>query len=101
MALPFYECGVKLADSLQFGLVILFAMGAIAVYLLGRRMSFSRIASLGGAAVWLFAPFQALDALFSAPFAAASAIAVAAFPLPGLHNTPRDPNTLKVLLLAF
>ncbi len=99
-ALPFYEGGVKLADSLQFGLVILFAMGAIAVYLLGRRMSFSRIASLGGAAVWLFAPYQSLDVYVSARFAEASAIAMAPVALLGLITALQNPTILNVALGA-
>jgi hypothetical protein len=53
MALPLFECGMRIADSLQFGLVILLALGAIAVYLLGRKMSFTQISSIGAAAAWL------------------------------------------------
>jgi hypothetical protein len=100
-ALPFYECGVKLADSLQFGLVILFAIGAVALYLLGRRMSFSRIASLGGATVWLFAPYQALDLYVSARFAECSAVAVAPVALLGLITALQRPTLLNVALGAI
>ena len=58
MALPFFDAGMTLANSLQFGLAILFALGAIAVFLIGRKLSFSRIASIGAAAAWLFAPLS-------------------------------------------
>src|SRR6202007_489949 len=84
MALPFFKCGFKLADSLQFGLAILFAMGAIAIYLIGSRMSFSSIASIGAAAAWLFAPYLALSTYVSTRMAEASAIAIAPVALLGL-----------------
>jgi len=55
MALPFFKAGLTLANSLQFGMAILFALGAIAVFLIGCKLSFSRVASIGAAAAWLYA----------------------------------------------
>ena len=49
-ALPFFKGGMRLADSLQFGLAMLFALGATAVFLIGRKLAFSRVASIGAAA---------------------------------------------------
>ena len=60
-ALPFYRWAFGLAGSLQLALAALFAMGTIAIYLIAREMSFSRIASIGGAAAWLFAPYQLMN----------------------------------------
>ena len=64
IALPFFDAGITLANSLQFGLAILFALGAIAVFLIGRKLSFSRIASIGAAAAWLFAPYNGARYLY-------------------------------------
>ena len=100
MALPFFECGFKLADSLQFGLAILFALGAIAVYLIGRRLSFSRFASVGAAAAWLFAPYQALDLYVSVRMAECSAIAMAPVALLGLLTALDRPTIASVALGA-
>lgn len=100
-ALPFFKCGMNLADSLQFGLVLLFAMGALAVYLLGRKMSFPPIASLGAAAAWLFAPYQALDLYVRAAFAEAAAVAIAPVALLGLMTALERPTLLNAALGAL
>ena len=100
MALPFYKCGLKLADSLQFGLAILFAIGATAVYLIGRRMSFSPIASIGAAAAWLFAPYQALDMYVSVRMAESSALAMAPVALLGVLMALDRPTIANVAIGA-
>lgn len=100
-ALPFFKAGMRLADSLQFGLAILFALGAIAVYLIGRKLSFSRVASIGAAGAWLFAPYQALDLYVCARFAESAALAVAPVALLGLLAAVQRPSLLSVGLGAL
>jgi len=100
-ALPFFKAGLSLADSLQFGLAILFALGAIAVFLIGRKLSFSRVASIGAAAAWLFAPYQALDIYVCARFAESAAIAVAPVALLGLIVAVQRPTAISVALGAL
>jgi uncharacterized membrane protein len=100
IALPFFECGMRIADSLQFGLVILLALGALAVYLLGRKMSFTPISSIGAAAAWLFAPYLALDLYVRAAFAEAAAVAVAPLALLGLMTALERPGVASVALGA-
>ena len=100
VALPLFECGLSLADSLQFSLAMLFAMGAVAVYLLGRGASFSPIASLGGAAAWLFAPYQALDLYVRVDSAESSALAIAPIALLALTAVLRRPTMSRVALGA-
>jgi hypothetical protein len=101
VALPFFKAGMSLANSLQFGLAILFAIGAIAVFLIGRRLSFSRVVSVGAAAAWLFAPYQALDIYVCARFAESAAIAVAPLALLGLINAVQQPTAISVVLGAL
>jgi hypothetical protein len=100
-ALPFFKGGMSLANSLQFGLAILFALGAIAIFLIGRRLSFSRIASLGAAGAWLFAPYQALDIYVCGRFAESAALAVAPVALLGLITAIQCPTTVSVALGAL
>ena len=100
-ALPFFKGGMSRADSLQFGLAILFALGAIAVFLIGRRLSFSRVASVCAAGAWLFAPYQALDIYVCARFAESSAIAVAPVALLGLLAAVQRPTAISVVLGAL
>jgi hypothetical protein len=99
-ALPLFKCGFGVADSFQFALAFLFAMGAIAIYLLGRKMSFSPIASLGAAAAWLFAPYQALDLYVRNAFAEAAAVAIAPVALLGLMTALERPTVAGVALGA-
>ncbi|HZZ09045.1 MAG TPA: hypothetical protein VFE43_10910 [Candidatus Binataceae bacterium] len=99
-ALPLFKCGIGVADSLQFGLVLLFAMGAVAVYLLGQKMSFSPIASLGATAAWLFAPYHALDLYVRAAFAEAAAVAIAPVALLGLMKALERPTVAGIALGA-
>jgi len=98
--LPFYKLGLPLADCLQLPLVILFAIGAIAVYLIGRRLSFSNISSIGAAAAWLFAPYQALVLYVRVAFAEATALAVAPVALLGLFTALDRPTIASVALGA-
>ncbi len=100
-AWPFFKAGMSLANSLQFGLAILFALGAIAVFLIGRKLSFSRIASVGAAAAWLFAPYQALDIYVCGRFAESAAIAVAPIALLGLIAALQSPTAINVVLGAI
>ncbi|MFZ5786497.1 MAG: hypothetical protein ACOY3Y_08640, partial [Acidobacteriota bacterium] len=76
-ALPFHLAGAGLADSIQFGLLLLFAGGAIGVYRLCRRWSVRRGAAVAGAAAWLLSPYVSLDVFVRAAFAEAAAVAVA------------------------
>jgi hypothetical protein len=101
MSLPFFKAGASLANSLQFGLAILFALGAIAVFLIGRRLSFPRLASVGAAAAWLFAPYQALDIYVCGRFAESAAIAVAPVALLGLITAIQSPMVVSVVLGAL
>ncbi len=100
-ALPFFKAGMSLANSLQFGLAILFAFGAIAVFLIGRKLSFSRVASIGAAAAWLFAPYQALDIYVCGRFAESAAIAVVPVALLGLLTAVQRPTAINVALGAL
>ena len=97
-AMPFFKAGMSLADSLQFGLAILFAVGAIAIFLIGRKLSFSRVASVGAAAAWLFAPYQALDIFVCGRFAESAAIAIAPVALLGLLAALQNPTAINVVL---
>lgn len=101
IALPFFKVGFSLANSLQFGSAILFALGAIAIFLIGRELSFSRVASICAAGAWLFAPYQSLDMYVSARFAESSAIAVAPVALLGLIIALQRPTAISVLLGAL
>ncbi|MCU1277468.1 MAG: hypothetical protein JWM53_1014, partial [bacterium] len=76
-ALPLYTAGARTADALQFGLALLFAGGAFAVYRLARRLSAARTAAVGAVAAWLFTPYLALDLFVRGAFAEAAAVAVA------------------------
>ena len=100
-ALPFHELGLGIADSYQFGLFVLLAMGAIAFYLLGRQLSFSRLASLGATAAWLFAPYHAIDVYVSTRFAEASAVAIVPLALLGLVVALQRPTFLSVAAAAL
>ena len=100
-ALPFFKAGATLANSLQFGLAILFALGAIAIFLIGRKLSFSRVASIGAAAAWLFAPYQALDIYICGRFAESAAIAVAPIALLALLEALQRPTIITVILGAL
>jgi uncharacterized membrane protein len=100
LALPFYKCGIGIADSFQFALVVLFAIGAISVYLIGRKLSFSRVASVGAAAAWLFAPYQALDMYVSVRMAEASGLCVAPLALLALITVLEHPTLLRIVLAA-
>jgi uncharacterized membrane protein len=101
VALPLFECGMNLADSFQLALAVLFAIGAVCIYLIGRNLSFSRVASIGAAAAWLFAPYQATDVYVSARFAEASALAVTPIALLALLAVLRCPTLLNVTLGSF
>ena len=100
VALPFFNLGMGIADSLQFGLIVLFAIGAVSVYLIGRKLSFSRVASLGAAAAWLFAPYQAIDMYVSVRMAEASALCVAPLALLGLIAVLESPTLINIVLAA-
>lgn len=96
-ALPFHAFGAGLADALQFGLLLLYATGAVAVYRLARRWGAGRAASLTAAACWLLAPYQSLDLYVRAAFAEAAAIAVAPLTLLGLARALDRPSPGRVL----
>jgi uncharacterized membrane protein len=76
-ALPFYAVGARSLDALQWGLALLHTAGATATYLVARHFGCSRVAAVGVATAWLFAPYTALDLFVRGAFAEASAVAVA------------------------
>lgn len=96
VAYPLYVAGSGLTNALQFALIGLCSLGAIAMYRLGRRMPASRAAALGGAAAWLFAPYLALDLFVRAAFAEAAAIAVAPLALLGLVAALDKPSAWRI-----
>jgi len=100
-ALPFFKVGMSLADSLRIGLAIMFALGALSVFLIGRKLSFSQAASVGAAAAWLFAPYQCLDIYVCGRFAESAAIAVAPIALLALFNALQRPTVVTVALGAI
>lgn len=98
--LPLYKSGLSLANSIQLPLIVLFAIGAIAVYLIGRRLSFSRFASVGAAAAWLFAPYQSIDVYVSVRVAESTAIALVPLALLALISVLDRPTLRRTLLSA-
>lgn len=99
-ASPLRAAGCGIAVSIQIGLALLVAFGAIAVYRLARRGRASRIAALGAASVWLFAPYLSLDLFVRAAFSEAAAMAVAPIALLGLLRALDDPTASRILLAA-
>jgi hypothetical protein len=98
--LPLYKAGLHLADCIQLPLAVLFAIGAIAVYLISRRLSFSRFASVGASAAWLFAPYHALDVYVSVRVAEATAVAIVPLALLALICVLDRPTLRRILLAA-
>jgi hypothetical protein len=98
VALPFRVAGARLADSLQLGLALLHAAGAVAVYRLGRRARFSRFAAVAGSGAWLFAPYTALDLFVRSAFAEAAAVAVAPVALLALVRSLDGPSAARVAI---
>jgi len=98
VALPFHLAGARLTDSLQLGLALLHAGGAVAVYRLGRRSRFSRAAAVAGAGAWLFAPYTALDLFVRSAFAEAAGVAVAPLALLALVRCLDRPSAKRVAL---
>ena len=89
-ALPFRALGLRLADSLQLGLALLFGVGAACFYRIGRRLGAGRPAAVAGALAWLFAPYTSLDLFVRAAFAEAAALAALPAALLGvLYATER------------
>jgi hypothetical protein len=99
-ALPFQASGLRLADSINFGLFLLHLAGAIAMYRLGRALGASREASLAGAGAWLFVPYLALDLFVRAAFAESAAFAVGPVALLGVVLAVRRPGARSVALGA-
>ena len=83
-ALPFQALGLSLTDCLQFGLFGLFALGAWAIYRLGRRFGLSRPGAVTSVVIWLFVPYVALDLFVRTAFAEATSLALAPLALLGL-----------------
>ncbi|MGH7820949.1 MAG: hypothetical protein ACREQ9_14380, partial [Candidatus Binatia bacterium] len=95
-ALPLFSLGLRLAESLEVGLALLFAGGAVSVYRLGRLFGVSRWAAVGGAACWLFAPYVALDLYVRSAFAEVAAVAVAPVALLGIVRAVEKPSVRPV-----
>jgi hypothetical protein len=100
-ALPFRAAGLRLADALQLGLALLVAAGGTAIYRIGRRIGAGRVAALGGAGAWLFAPYLALDLYVRAAFAEAAALAVAPIALLGLLRAIDRPTGARIAAASF
>jgi uncharacterized membrane protein len=100
-ALPFYYLGFGLADSYQLGLALLFLLGSIAIYRVGRRLGTSRYSALGGATAWLFGPYVSLDLFVRAAFAEAAAVAVAPIALLGVLQAMDRPSARRIALGAI
>jgi len=94
--LPFRLLGLGLADSLQFGLLALHAIGAAAIYRLARDRQGGRVAAVGAATAWLFAPYVSLDLFVRAAYAEASAVAVAPLALYLLDRALRSPSAARI-----
>jgi hypothetical protein len=99
-ALPFFAVGFRLADSLQFALALLFAAGAWATYKIARRYGGSRCSSVAVSALWLFAPYVALDLYVRAAFAEAAAIAIAPVALLGVLYAVETPTLIAIVAAA-
>ena len=99
-ALPFYKLGCDLADSLQFGLAMLFAFGTFAMYRIGRRYGGSRVTSVGVAAMWLFAPYVMLDLYVRSAMTEASVLAIAPVALAGLLLALDEPSVVTAVIGA-
>jgi uncharacterized membrane protein len=100
-ALPFHWLGAGLADSLQLALALLHALGAVAVYRLGRRWRAARLPALAGAIAWLLAPYVSLDLFVRAAFAEAAAVAMAPVALLGVLRAADRPSASRVALGAI
>ena len=100
VALPFHWIGLRLTDAIQFGLVLLYLLGAVAVYRLGRRWHASRPAAVVGATAWLFVPYVSLDLFVRSAFAEAAAVAVTPIALLALLRACDRPSALRVGLGA-
>jgi uncharacterized membrane protein len=101
VALPFRGLGLGLADSLQLGLLLLFLLGAAAVYRIGRSLGFDRSVSSAGSVAWLFAPYTALDLFVRAAYAEAAAIAVAPIALFLVWRAVVKPSWQRAALAAI
>jgi hypothetical protein len=100
-ALPFRVLRFSLADSIQLGLAALFFLGTIAFYRVGRMLTTSRAAALGGAAAWLFAPYLALDLYVRSAFSESAAIAILPIALLALLRALERPGLARVSLGAI
>ncbi|HKD66408.1 MAG TPA: hypothetical protein VKB84_06170 [Candidatus Binataceae bacterium] len=99
-ALPFFALGFRLADCVQFALIVLVAAGAAAMYRVARRMGGSRWASVAVTGMWLFAPYLALDLYVRAAFAESAAVAVAPVALLGTLYALDCPGLIPAALAA-
>lgn len=95
-ALPFHWLGLRLADSLQFGLFLLHLLGASAMYRVARLLRAPRDVAVGVAAAWMFAPYTALDLFVRAAYAESAAVAVSPLALFGLLCALRRPAASTV-----
>lgn len=101
VALPLYAARLSLTDSIQMGLACLCLVGAAAMYRLARRYGCSRHAGVATAALWLFAPYLALDLFVRAAFAEAAALAVAPLALLGALAAVDRPSAWSAAKGAF
>jgi hypothetical protein len=98
-AMPFLSLGI--ADAYQFGLALLFSLGALALWRLAARLGASREVRFCVVAAWLFAPYLDLDLFVRAAFAEAAAVAVAPIALAGIMAALDEPNARRVLFGAM
>jgi uncharacterized membrane protein len=101
VAMPFYKIGFKLADSLQFGLALLFAIGTLAMYKIARRYGGSRVAAVGVTGAWLFSPYIMLDLYVRVAMAEAAALAILPLALYGMLWALDSPSILSACMAAL
>ena len=101
VALPFFKAGFRLADSLQFGLAILFAIGTFAMHRVARRYGGSRVTAVGVTGAWLFSPYLMLDLYVRAAMTEAAALAILPIALDGLIRALYSPSISAVCIGAF
>ncbi len=100
VAMPLWKLGLGLADALQLALLVLVAIGGVAMYRLARAYRSARLVAVTVAGAWLFAPYLALDIFVCARFAESSALALTPLALLGLHRAIEKPSPRRVAVAA-
>jgi hypothetical protein len=101
VALPFFKAGFRTANSLQFGLAFLFAIGTLALYRLARRYGGSRVTAVAVTGTWLFSPYVMLDLYVRAAMTEAAALVILPIALYGMLLALDSPSISTASLGAF